>query len=221
MDADKQSKIFVTLVVAVVLVGGLVSVFWSLLGGSSPLAQAPAASSTPETTPTPEPTPTPTPSPTPEPTPSTTPPVVAPNPAPVKTPTPVVKKPVVPKVKIIVGGVGRLSYLVGLKQSLTCSIKTTVGTKRSGTLYVAEGKVRINFTSSSMIADGTYLYAWLASATKGVQLPAAQSASGSVIAANGGIDPGNDISYSCSAWVENSSVFTPPSTVTFSTSLYS
>lgn len=131
---------------------------------------------------------------------------------------PVTKKSVAAPAKV--RGIGPLSYLVGLKQPLSCTVQTMSGIKRSGTLYVASGKVRINFTDSGMIADGTSLYAWISGATQGVKLPSNSSVSGSVIATNGGIDPAIDISYACNPWVENTSYFIPPTSISFSSSLY-
>ena len=135
-------------------------------------------------------------------------------PAPVRTTT----KPT-PPVPAKVTGVGPLSYLFGLKQSLVCSISTRTGTKRSGTMYVAGGQMRVNFSNSSMIGDGTYLYVWTTGATKGLKLLAASSAAGSAIAMNGGFDPAYDISYGCNPWSVNASVFALPAQVSFSNSL--
>jgi hypothetical protein len=117
-----------------------------------------------------------------------------------------------------VTGIGPLSYLFGLKQSLVCSVKTLSGYKRSGTMYVADGKMRANFTTSSMIDDGTYLYVWTNGDSKGLKLLASASASGSAIATNGGFDLAYDLSYSCNMWAENVSIFSPPSSVSFSNS---
>ena len=112
-------------------------------------------------------------------------------------------------------GVGSLNHLLGLKQSLTCSFKTVGGTVRSGTLYVAEGKAHANLTSSSMVHDGSYLYAWMTGASTGTKLQAASSVSGSVIVGKGGIDPNGDLSFACNPWAADSSLFTPPSSVSF------
>ena len=127
-----------------------------------------------------------------------------------------------------VAGVGPLSYLFTFKEPLVCSAKTTSPyAKRSGMVYVSGGELRGNFsgyvngvlTDTSMIDDGTYLYAWKSGALKGLQLPAASSAAGSAIATAGGIDPAAQVSYACNPWAENSSVFVPPASVSFSNSL--
>ena len=127
------------------------------------------------------------------------------------------KKPTKTTSKIV--GIGTIPYLISLKQPLICSIKTTTGYSRSGTLYVANGKVRGNFVSSSMIDDGTHLYAWMTGAIKGLVLLAASSASGSAIASNGGIDLATDISFACNPWTVTASVFVPPASISFFNSL--
>ncbi len=117
-------------------------------------------------------------------------------------------------------GVTPLSYIFSLKQSLVCSIRTTgTSIQRSGTMYIADGEMRANFTSSSMIDDGTYLYVWQGGASKGLKLLAASSASGSAIASNGGFDPSTPLSFACNSWTKNASLFTPPASVSFSNSL--
>ena len=112
-------------------------------------------------------------------------------------------------------GIGSLLYLLGLRQSLVCSVKTESGTMRSGTLYVAAGMARANFTNSSMIDDGSYLYAWTMGATTGTKLPAPLGVSGSAIVSKGGVDPTTDLSFSCNPWAADASVFVPPTSVSF------
>jgi hypothetical protein len=112
-----------------------------------------------------------------------------------------------------------MGYLVSLKQPLVCTVKSTAGYARSGTMYVADGKIRANFTGSSMINDGTHLFAWMTGAIKGIELLTSSSASGSAIATNGGIDPATDISFACNPWTVDASVFSPPSSVSFFSSL--
>ncbi len=114
-------------------------------------------------------------------------------------------------------GVTTISYLFGLKQSLVCSIKT-VGTplERSGTMYIANGEMRAYLTSTSMLDDGTYLYAWTDGASKGLKLLAASYVSGSTIATNGGFDLATTLAFACNSWAENTNVFIPPASVSFS-----
>ena len=184
-----NNKTLVWLLVAVIVLAGAWYYFSNSSGGT--VTETPVATTTPTTATTAKP--------------------AAP-----KVTAPAVKKPTVTTAKIV--GVGTIPYLIGLKQSLLCSVKTTSGSSRSGTMYVAGGKVRGNFLTSSMIDDGTYLYAWFIGATKGLQLLAASSVSGSAIATNGGVDLATDLSFACNPWTEDASVFTPPSSVAFSSS---
>ena len=134
--------------------------------------------------------------------------------APAKSPAwhPVQKPPVAAKIS----GITPLAYLFSLKQSLLCAIQTTDSYKRSGTMYVADGKMRVNFARTSMIDDGMYFYAWTDGAAQGLRLLAASSASGSAIAGSGGFDPASNISFACNPWTANMSVFVPPASVSFS-----
>lgn len=140
-------------------------------------------------------------------------------------PKPEVAKPTVPSVApktvstVRVAGVNTLSYLYEMKQPLVCTV--TVGTvvKRTGTMYVADRQMRADFTASSMIDTGSYLYVWAHGAAKGLTFPTTSSVGGSVIATNGGFDPGNAFSFACNVWTKDPNVFTPPTGVTFGTSL--
>jgi hypothetical protein len=116
-------------------------------------------------------------------------------------------------------GIGTVEYLFSLRMPLMCSVTTTGTVRRSGALYVAERKFRLNFQTASMINDGSYLYVWKTGAAKGLKLLAAASVSGNAMAANGGFDPGTDLSFACAAWTENPSFFVPPSSVAFANTL--
>lgn len=122
-------------------------------------------------------------------------------------------------------GVGSVSYLLSLNQSLICTIKAlSAYTKRSGTIYVAKGEMRGNFvsyingvlTSTSMVDDGKYLYVWVNNALTGLKLLAASGVSGSAIASNGGLDLAASLSFGCNPWTENPNVFVPPTAISFS-----
>ncbi len=122
-------------------------------------------------------------------------------------------KPTATTAKLV--GVGSTSYLMGLKQALVCTVKTVSGYARSGTMYIADGKARANFTTTSMIDDGEYLYAWTNGAAQGTKLLAALSVSGSVISSNGGVDLVANLSFACNPWVIDASFFVPPASVSF------
>ncbi|HET9641488.1 MAG TPA: hypothetical protein VFP46_01395 [Candidatus Paceibacterota bacterium] len=123
-----------------------------------------------------------------------------------------------PPVKVTaprMAGVGPLTSLMALQQPLVCSVQTMNGVQRLGTLYLAGGKARLNFSTASMIDDGVTIYVWAKGATTGVKMAATVSSSGSVAASNGGVDPGNNLSYACNPWTEDASVFAPPTGVAF------
>lgn len=123
-------------------------------------------------------------------------------------------KPTSTSAKIV--GVGTLSYLFSFRQPLICTIKPSATVKRSGTMYISEGKMRANFVGTSMLHDGTYLYVWTQGASTGLKLPAASSVSGSLIATKGGFDLANDLSFACNPWTTDATVFVPPSSIAFS-----
>lgn len=149
------------------------------------------------------------------PTATTTPPTTAATQS-TATKSPVSTAPKPTKTTAKMAGIGSLNYLLGLKQPLICSVKTTSGYARSGTMYVsAGGQARANFISSTMIDDGSYLYAWANGATTGTKLVAGLSASGSAITYAGGVDLTTDLSFSCNPWTVDISFFAPPATVSF------
>lgn len=123
---------------------------------------------------------------------------------------------------VSVAGVGTLMSLLSFRSNLTCAVSTTgPGLYRAGTVYVSDGELRGDFVTtgsgvrSSMIDAGGYLYAWMSAGTHGVRLLAASSASASAIVAYGGINPIQQVSYSCNLWKADLSEFTPPSAVTY------
>ncbi len=136
---------------------------------------------------------------------------------PKKSPAPSAPQPTKTTAKL--AGVDSLITLINLKQNLVCSVKTTSGSGRMGTAYVANGMARINFTnftSASMIDDGVSLYIWADGAKTGLRLSAASGASGSAMLTNGGIDPAtSNLSYACNPWTVDTSIFTPPASVSF------
>ena len=125
---------------------------------------------------------------------------------------------------VTVAGVGTLDNLLTYKSDLTCAV-TTLGTAlpRTGTVYLSDGDLRGDFNitvdgrslHSSMIDAGGYLYAWMDAGTHGVRLLAASSVSGSAIVSYGGVNPVQEISYSCNLWKAGHTQFAPPSSIAF------
>ncbi len=129
---------------------------------------------------------------------------------------------------VTVAGVGTLNNLIALKSDLTCAI-STLGSPlaRTGTVYLSEGNLRGDFATtidgrtleSSMLETGGYLYAWMAIGTHGVRLLAASTASGSAVVSYGGINPTQELSYSCNLWKADASRFAPPANIAFTDTL--
>jgi hypothetical protein len=116
-------------------------------------------------------------------------------------------------------GIGTVAFLSTFREPLICTITTTGISKRTASLYLTDGKFRVNFATASVISDGLYLYTWKSGALTGLKLLAGSSVSGSVIASNGGFDPGSDLSFACAKWAENDSLLVPPASVSFSNTL--
>lgn len=194
MNKKIDKKIIAGAIGAAVILGGAWIFFGSSSGGNG--SGSPTATTTPQASTSPQQT------------------AQTPYRAPAKSPVwrPAPKPPVAAKIS----GITPLAYLFSLKQPLLCAIQTTDSYKRSGTMYVANGEMRVNFARTSMIDDGTYYYAWTDGASQGLKLLAASSASGSAIAGNGGFDPASNISFACNPWTANMNVFVPPASVSFS-----
>lgn len=127
-----------------------------------------------------------------------------------------------------------LKELMNLGQSQMCTFSSTTeeGTV-NGTSYIANGKVRTDFSgtdqtdiaySGGMIMDSEYMYTWTNEKNEGVKMPIAtfetdtstgESQDTAESYQQAPINPNEQTEYSCSAWNVDSSVFTPPSTVTF------
>lgn len=130
----------------------------------------------------------------------------------------------------IASGAKSLKDLIaaGVPQKCTYSSTNDSGSTQ-GTSYVADGKVRADFTStlagksstSHIISDNKITYMWTDGEKNGVKMtipegqasysPVPESSDGSYKQAD--LDQKAD--YDCSAWIPDSSVFTPPSDVTF------
>ncbi len=126
--------------------------------------------------------------------------------------------------KVVLTGFNSLSYLRTQKQPLFCSFDGFAdGARRTGNIFVADGVARVNIArvpggrtvATSMLDDGSYLYAWYTSTTSGLRLLASTSANGSVMASYGALDPNTNLSFSCTSWNIDTSLLTPPAGMTF------
>lgn len=119
-----------------------------------------------------------------------------------------------PKAKSYMSGTNSLNFLVSQKVSMKCSVITKDALRRPGTAYLAGGKARLNFPTTSMVNDGTYIYVW--SGTSGVRLLAVSASSGSVAASKGGVEPSAPIlEYDCNTATPEAGLFNRPSGVQF------
>ena len=106
------------------------------------------------------------------------------------------------------------------------------GTSSTGTVYVADGKVRSDFSSkvpqvnmtidSHMVSDGTYAYTWTSAMPQGfkVALSAGAKAPSTGSTATSGhqdFDYNGALDYKCVAWPTDESKFVVPTNITFTT----
>lgn len=111
-----------------------------------------------------------------------------------------------------------------------CTYKDVSGqTNVTGTTYIANGKVRGDFTSTiegktttgHTIYDGKTSYIWTDGTTSGFKMeidPSTPSASeSSTPSTQQGLDLNKTIDYSCGVWIADQSLFNPPSDITFNT----
>ena len=129
-------------------------------------------------------------------------------------------------------GLKSLKELIAAGIAQKCAFSTTDESGvTEGTTYVAGGKMRGDFTNtysgkttkSHMIADGNTNYIWTDGEKTGFKTtfeqteeaetgdaPVSQEAT-----SQGGADLNAKVDYKCSAWITDSSQFTPPSNVSF------
>ncbi|OGM27720.1 hypothetical protein A2962_02580 [Candidatus Woesebacteria bacterium RIFCSPLOWO2_01_FULL_39_61] len=93
-----------------------------------------------------------------------------------------------------------------------------------GTSYIANGKVRGDFSTTAegktsvghSIFDGKASYVWMDGSSTGLKMEIDTSATSTTEASTQqGLDLNKTIDYNCDAWLQEESVFNPPSDVTF------
>lgn len=106
-----------------------------------------------------------------------------------------------------------------------CAIKVgTTGAGVEGTVYVAAGQVRGDFSADSAVGKtGTHLmikngstYSWVDGFKTGLKSPVTAS---STTAAGGGVDVNAKFDYHCALWAVDKTVFTLPTDITFNPNL--
>jgi hypothetical protein len=118
-----------------------------------------------------------------------------------------------------------LKSLIAYQGTQKCTFENaTANSNSSGTVYVSNGQMRGDFTStvqgrafdSHMIVKGNTSYVWGSSMPGGFKMSfdslEAPSANAS---ASGSIDPNAPVNYSCGAWNADESVFELPASVQF------
>lgn len=114
--------------------------------------------------------------------------------------------------------------LVARGGSWKCTFSMTGDTAdSSGTVYIAGGKMRGDFTSvvkqanmtveSHMVSDGTYAYTWTNAIPQGFKVAIDQTTTTS----SDGFDYNSELDYNCAAWPTDENMFVVPADITFTT----
>lgn len=121
---------------------------------------------------------------------------------------------------------GSLAALAARSGSWKCVVDTTTATALSaGVVYVSEGKVRADFTTSvpsygsvetHLIADGVDTYTWSSVMPQGIKAKmTTESGKTSAGTSGQGINASTIYRYDCEPWAADASLFSVPSSVTF------
>lgn len=122
---------------------------------------------------------------------------------------------------------GTIKSLMTAGKSEVCSYTNAVnGSNINGKLYVADGKMRGDFTvvntaknetvSSHMIVnDGQNMYAWTDLSARGMKMSLASATAASTTTTSSSPDVNQEVQFSCSGWTPDTSMFTVPTNVTF------
>lgn len=115
-----------------------------------------------------------------------------------------------------------LSGLLALGASQKCTFSSETGTSASsGTVYVAGGSMRGDFTSTSngqtvvshMIVKGGTSYMWSSEMPQGIKMSFGSSSGGS--GSQSGVDVNAQANYSCASWAPEQAQFELPAGITF------
>ena len=118
---------------------------------------------------------------------------------------------------------GTLKGLLTSALPQTCSFTNDTGA--SGSVYVSGGKMRGDFTATNqgktfsghMIIDSGYSYLWSDAMPRGMKIAMSDVQPTGTATNNQSMDVNQTVSYSCKPWVPDSSMFTLPANVTFTT----
>jgi hypothetical protein len=123
---------------------------------------------------------------------------------------------------------GTLKNLLTEGKSVSCTYTNNQANyATSGTVYVANGKMRSDFkstmadkpeTSGHIIVDGTYSYVWTDQNNQGFKVLMAQPTTSPAAGQTGGSqgpDLNQQVNYTCNSWTPDNSMFSLPANVTF------
>lgn len=123
---------------------------------------------------------------------------------------------------------GTLKSLVASGKSVKCSFNNNNATdsaKVSGTVYVSGGKMRGDFKTTSgnsdsvnshVVVDSQNSYIWTNTNKQGYKFAIADQQQTNTVRKSQGPDMNQTVDYSCQDWSVDSSVFTLPNDITFS-----
>lgn len=120
-------------------------------------------------------------------------------------------------------GQGSIAELIARAGSWTCTVKTDIENAPSqGVAYIADGKVRADFTStvegkaitSHMISADGYVHTWSDAYPQGIKMriPEGQATTDSTV---GGVSADTRVDYDCQPWAADGGKFVPPAEVSF------
>ena len=120
---------------------------------------------------------------------------------------------------------GTLKSLLSSDKSQKCTYSyDRQSTAFSGTVYVAKGKMKGDFDSTSgqskvaghMIVDNGYFYIWTDLSNRGIKMAVNQEQSANVPVSNSQApDINQSFNYTCQAWTEDDTLFALPSGISF------
>lgn len=121
-------------------------------------------------------------------------------------------------------GAGTFAELMAHTGSWKCDVTTSQAQAPStGTAYISDGKVRADFTSevngssvtSHMISADGYVYTWSDAYPQGMKMMIPEGETTANDSAPTGIPADENVDYSCSLWLADAGMFTPPASVSF------
>jgi hypothetical protein len=123
---------------------------------------------------------------------------------------------------------GTIKSLLSSGKSQKCTYSSNLESASvSGTLYVANGKMRVDFASGTeqakisghMIMDSGFSYVWTDMSKQGIKMAIDQKLQqpSGIPAGGQALDVNQTFAYTCQGWIGDGSVFALPSDITFST----